>query len=589
MEIEEKTPRRDDDMQPDDWSEPDSPHGDELLLLPDVASQMRQAAAPCPSVAAVPNPVSLALYNADRGMLVREDGRKVRVATMMTKKMFEARSTGRAMSVEEKQAETARLHHAYLEEYGIRDAKTGEMRFPDYSNPEDLRAISEQHNVTIYNEKPQEKPFQMEKDGYFRYPRQLRKTLNPGGELRIPIDIQTHAIATELERASLATSFCLMPLINIVVPVSYMLALLIDKPWPYCMDSFDMLSAYRVCFLILTSGFHMAIEPDASFLTDERMREIDANDAAHSITWPEMEQAIMSESRTDVPTWFMDVMRWALQADKAMHQSHFLSALKKPHNEKIRDLLLGATPCDTSDDSCTSPAPASAPPDDNAVEHLLISWAASSMYDQIGVTLLTLSRACAKAFQTCGCTETNMTLPYLRELHLKMETATFELLTTYDLAFLRILARYIPCSQWPNFAPRYQRVPPSMIRQGQITLTVSQRTQILKRRFMFFKGVPDIIARSDARDWVVPNDPSSPTWADLTQLHIFMNYTPAQDSELQDAIAAIEKSVGALSIKWDDAKSTADPKPPKRQREHQREPAAPGASDPASDPASSSS
>ena len=208
------------------------------------------------SSAPVHHPSTLAMHSALRGDRIRADGKQVRFATVMTKKMMEARHGNRSMTPEEKRKEAETLKQMYLGKYGITDGKTGERRFPDITKKEDLISLAQTHGYQIFHKKSESVSIDvMEKGGYMRYP----KTKRDPRCTRVPIDRETHALMMETYRKDLGTWSCCQPLINIPVRTSVMALFLVDTALPVIMDSFDLINFYRVAFLILTAGSKMEI------------------------------------------------------------------------------------------------------------------------------------------------------------------------------------------------------------------------------------------------------------------------------------------------------------------------------------------
>lgn len=494
-------------------------------------------------VDAPPHPSSIALSSRDRGMFTRKsDGKRVRVATKMTKRMFEARSTRPGTTPEERKADIERSKQDYLRRYGIRDPKTGELRFPNMSNPADHAALHSQQGIVVMT--PSEPARYELTRGYgFTYPAQRRRLLEPErAQKRIPIDRPTHTAMMKIEKKNLATRACMMPLINIVVPTPILAAYLVDMPFSGVMDSFDLLNIYHTCFLILTAGHKIKVPDNLAFLTEERVREIREIDAkADDIGWPLVEKAL-TLPRGDLPDWFLRVLRQAYRIDKG----HFLVRLKTSGMELAEVLIVGRKM------------------DPDEAERMIVRWSAVTLFDMIGRTLHRMNSLCRCAYDRCW-KEDKLSPSYLRELYNICERATFDILTAYDLTFLRILSRYIPEGQLGQFAPRYRRVPPDLMEPREARLTRNQRNHIAARRAHFLAAVPMTVPASNPGDLVWPGDPSSPTWSDMAQYHCFITYTPEADDDLGKALDGIYNSVETPGLEDSGARDTA----PKRGRPKQ--------------------
>lgn len=496
---------------------------------------------------AAPNPARLAMASGNRGMIKREDGRLVRVATKKTKEMFEARSVRPGMSKEQRQAEVEASKQEYLRRYGIRDETTGEFRFPDIRNPRDQAALLKTRGVLVMTPAPQQRHVP-KRGGAFGYPKELRKLLDPKGRDRIPIDRQVYGAVMGIEKQALATRTCMLPLINLAIPTPLMATYLVDVQLHDFKDSFDIFNTYHACLEILTSGFRLdPAHKRLAFLDDERIQEIKIlNAKAPDLGWPAVEKAL-SMPRGDLPAWFLQVLRQAVTTSPLV-KGHFLFGLKERHPELAAILVQGRKMTDEE------------------AERVLVPWVLSAHYDMIGRTQYETNQLCTRAYAEHVQGNKKLTARYMRELYRICEQMTWSLLTAYDLTFLRLLARYVPFEDWDQFAPRYERVGPELLEPWQAAAIRKQREQVAARRAHFLPAVPAAAAASSPTDLVWPQDPSSPSWSDMAQYHCFLLCSFERDGEMSEALGGIHHSVGAPKIE-DSGKEPA----PKRDRAKEKQ------------------
>ncbi len=492
-----------------------------------------------------PSQVRVALASRDRGMITRDDGRKVRVATSMTKQMFEARCADPGKSPAERKAEVQKLKERYLERYGLPDEDNpGKLRFPNIQDPRDQVLLAKTHGAIVMapvSESSQQ--YRLARGYGFSYPSNRIKGVR--GCERFPIDEQTLALVMKMEKKHQSTSLCMMPLVNLAVPTPTMAAYLVSpSPVQGVMDSFDLLNRYMSYFLILTRGFGVDVKENPAFLTEERVLEIqNLNQKGRNMRWPQIEKSL-NMPRQDIPGWFLAVLRQALHHDRA----HFLYSLKTRYPDLVNILLQGRK---------LSP---------DEAERIMVQWAATAHFDMIGRTIQTLNQRCKIAYEKFRTSNGNLSNQYLRQLHLISEEATWGILMAYDVTFLRLLSRYVPMAQWGQFAPRYHRVKPEHMEQWQAANIRRQRKQISDRRAYFLSTVPKAVQAQSPKDLIWPDDKSSPTWSDMAQYHCFLVYSPQQDGELQTVLDGIYNSVQSVRIESDPGDAKEPPESCKRPR-----------------------
>ncbi len=347
----------------------------------------------------------------------------------------------------------------------------------------------------------------------------------------------------------LATWSFAQPLINIPMRTSVLAAFLVDMPFPRVMDSFYLMNIYRITFFILTAGHKMEINGDLVLLTPERIQavhKLDNTDSKKAL-WPQMEKALTC-NRKDLPLWFLNTLQHALIMDKA----HFLYELKTDlGNRELMQVLLGGSKGAIELEKA---------------ETLLIGWASRTMYSMIGRTLAEMHRLCILAYERNG---RKVCPQYFRDLYAIVEKTTTEILTTYDMGILRILAPYVGLDRWSNeFYPHYPPVATNDISVEQANSVRQLRKQISSRRAEYMEGVAKVteIDNLVVADLVAPERACSPTWQEMFQLHQVLLYTPKQPENLQAMLDGIRNSVRAMTL--DGVPEEDDDKPAsKRPRE----------------------
>ncbi len=393
--------------------------------------------------------------NEHQTILVRKDGKLVQPASQRISDLIQSHHRGPRITNDQRNKISANARKEVLDRVGIRDEKSGELRFPDPQNESDQIKLSQQRGITTWIPSPS-----ISIEGCFRFRDHAHRGL-PKATTRVPIVGSHFDQQTKEWGGSLRSIVAALPLLNIPISTPVILPWLIDKHWPIVSDSLDIICCYICALRLLIGGMDVGEKvlnkkTDKLFIHEDRQAEIinQASAAIHNPLWSFEDQTKVAEQRKKLakhryPAWF----------DLGQGQTPSVKRNKKLSDDDLEKIMV----------QC-------AMRNKTALKDL------SLVKLNAGLTILEKNVLKCKISQKSNAT---MNLPLMRQFYSRTyalsELATHELIAAYELTLLWVIQRYVPLPLLNNLSKIRRKVlhPP---------FPVAFSEYILKRRITLFQA-----------------------------------------------------------------------------------------------------
>jgi len=452
--------------------------------------------------------------NSHKTVIRRKDGKLVQPATQRISDAIQSRTTAPGTTNEQKDKISEIARQEILQRIGIRDEKSGDLRFPDPQNPQDQIKLSQQKQITTWVPSPG-----ISINGCFKFRDHTHRGL-PKGTTRVPIVGSHFDQQMSQWGGDLRSIVAALPLLNIPISTPLILGWLVDKHWPVVSDSLDVISCYICALRLLIGGMDVGEKvlnkkTDKLFIHEDREAEAANPNAIHN------------------PLWSFEINTTSDQT-KIINQRKKLRKLRYP---LWFDLGQGQTPSVKRNKKLS----------DDELEKVMIQYAIRNKTALKDVSLVNLNAGLTVLEK--GIRENkngSLNVPEMRNFFQRLyalnEIVTYQLIANYELTLLWVIQRHVPYPLLNNLSKIKRKVLSPPLPDAFVEYILKRRTTLFQAR-SYLGGVIPVARIKPGQDkyeqsLMRADRPSFPTMYDM---HAFYKFLQIKTNGQQDLIQRLSQ------------------------------------------------